>query len=82
MSDMGRKILNDLERVSPILLEMDCWETFVCIWVVLAIFAIVAISMATSKNTWKGKATNSSMERAVKKRKGDTSQNVKKGKGK
>ena len=31
-SDMGRKVLNDLERVSPILLEMGYWETFVCVW--------------------------------------------------
>ena len=29
-SGMGRKVLNDLERVSPILLEMGCWETSVC----------------------------------------------------
>ena len=77
-SSMGRKVLNDLERVSPILLEMGCWETFVCVWTVLAIFAILAISMARSKNIGKGKATNSSMERAVKKRKADTSHIVKK----
>ena len=31
MSNMGRKVLNDLERVSLILLEMGCWETFVCV---------------------------------------------------
>ena len=74
--------MNDLERVSPILLEMGCWETFVCVWTILAIFSILAISMERSKNTWKGKATNSSMERVVKKRKADTSQIVKKGKRK
>ena len=67
MSGMGRKVLNDLERVSPILPEMGCWETFVCVWTVLAIFAILAISMARSKNIGKGKATSPSMERAVKK---------------
>ena len=39
-------------------------------------------SMARSKNTGKGKAPSSSMERAVKKRKSDTSQPIKKGKGK
>ena len=82
MNGMGRKFLNDLERVSPTKLEMGCWETFVCIWAVLSIFAIVAISMARSKNTGKGKATSSSMERAVKKIKADTLQIVKKGKGK
>ena len=71
MNGMGRKVLTDLERVSPILLEMGCWETIVCVWAILAIFAILAISMERSKNTGKGKATNSSMERAVKKRKAD-----------
>ena len=40
------KALNDLERVSPILLKMSCWENFVCVWTILAIFAILAISMA------------------------------------
>ena len=79
---MGRKVLIDLEKVSPILLEMGCWETVVCVWAILAIFAILAISMARSKNTGKEKATSSSMERAIKKRKADTSQFVKKGKGK
>ena len=64
---MGRKFQTDLERVNPILLEMGCWETFVCVWAILAIFAILAISMARSKNTGKGKATSYSMERAVKK---------------
>ena len=49
--------MNDLESVSPILLELGFWETFVCVWSVLVIFAIVAISMARSKNTGKGKAT-------------------------
>ena len=53
-----------------------------CVWAILSIFSILAISMARSKNTGKGKATSSSMERAVKKRKVDTSQIVKKGKGK
>ena len=79
---MGRKVLTDLERVSPILLEMGCWETFVYVWAILAIFSILSISMARSKNTRKGKAISSSMEQAVKKRKVNTSQIVKKGKGK
>ena len=38
--------------------------------------------MARSKNTGKSKAPSSSMERAVKKRKSDTSRTVKNGKGK
>ena len=79
---MRRKVLTDLERVSLILLEMSCWETFVYVWAILAIFTILAISMARSKNTRKGKATSSSMERVIKKRKVDNSQIVKKRKGK
>ena len=79
---MGRKILTDLKGVSPIVLEMGCWETIVCVWAILAIFAILAISMVRSKNTGKGKAPSSSMEQAMKKRKADTWQIVKKGKGK
>ena len=79
---MGRKVLNDLEMVSLILLEMGYWEAFVCVWTVLTIFTFLALLMARSKNTWKRKATSSSMERAVKKRKADTSQIVKKRKGK
>ena len=50
---IGRKVLTDLERVSPILLEMGCWETFVYVWAIVAIFTILAISMARSKNTGK-----------------------------
>ena len=38
--------------------------------------------MARSKNVGKGKAPSCSMERAMKKRKVDTSQTIKKGKGK
>ena len=72
----------ELHEASPILLEMGCWETILCIWAILAIFAIFSISMARSKNTGKGKAPSIPMERAVKKQKADTLQNVKKGKGK
>ena len=79
---MRRKMLTELHGVSPILLEMGYWVTIFCILAILAVFAILAISMARSKNTRKGKAPSSSMERAVKKRKTDTSQTVKKGKGK
>ena len=82
MKGLGGKVLNDVEKVSSIILEMGLWEMFVCVWVVLAVFSILAISMARSKNTGKGKATSSSMERVAKKRKVDTSQTVKKGKGK
>ena len=71
MNGMERKVLNEVERVSPIMLEMGLWEIFVCVWSVLAVFSILVISMARSKNTGKGKATISSMERAVKKRKAD-----------
>ena len=37
-----------------------------CVWTILAIFSILAISMERSKNIGKGKATNSSMERRKK----------------
>ena len=60
--NMGRNILTDLEGVSPILLEMGLWETVGCVWAILAICAILAISMTRSKNIGKGKAPNSSME--------------------
>ena len=79
---MGRKMLTELHGASPILLEMGFWEIILCIWAIFATFAILAISMERSKNTGKGKAPSSSMERAVKKWKADTSQIVKKGKGK
>ena len=58
---MRRKMLTDLKGVSSILLEMGCWETIVCVWAILAIFSILAISMARSKNTRKGMAPSSSM---------------------
>ena len=79
---MGRKFLYDLHGASPVLLETGFWDTVLYMWVICAIISILAISMARSKNTGKGKALSSSMERAVKKRKSDSSQPVKKGKGK
>ena len=79
---MGRKFLSDLHGASPVLIEIGYWDVALCVWAVFSIFAILAISMARSKNTRKGKAPSSSMERAVKKRKYDTSQTIKKGKGK
>ena len=78
---IGRKFLSDLHGASPVLMEIGHWDIVLCVWVVFAIFAILAISMARSKNTRKGKAPSSSMERVVKKRKVDTSQTIKKGKG-
>ena len=79
---MGRKFLSDLHGASPILLETGFWDIVLCVWAIFAIISILAISMARSKNTGKGKALSSFMERAVKKRKSDTSQTIKKGKGK
>ena len=79
---MRRKLLFDLHGASPILMEIGYWDIVLCVWAVFAIFSILSISMARSKNTGKGKAPSSSMERAVKKRKSDTSQTIKKGKGK
>ena len=79
---MGRKFLSDLHRASPVLLETGFWNIVLYVWAICAIIAILAISLARSKNTGKGKVPSSSMERAVKKRKSDSSKPVKKGKGK
>ena len=79
---MGRKVLSDVHRASPVLFETGFWDFIVYIWAIWAILTILAISMARSKNIGKGKGPSSSMERAVKKRKSDSSQPVKKGKGK
>ena len=79
---IGRKFLSELNGASPILMEMGYWDIVLCAWAVFAVFSILAISMARSKNVGKGKAPSSSMERAVKKRKADTSQTIKKGEGK
>ena len=79
---MGRKFLSDLHGASPVLKETCYWDVVLCVWAIFAIIAILSISMETSKNIGKGKAPSSSMERAVKKRKADTSQTIKKGKGK
>ena len=70
---MGRKFLFDLNGASPILLETGFWDIVLYVWAICSIIAILAISMARSKNTGKGKAPSSSMERAVKKRKSDSS---------
>ena len=79
---MGRKALSDMHRASPVLFEIGLWDLVIYIWAICAIIAILVVSMARSKNIGKGKAPGSSMERAVKKRKSDSSQPVKKGKGK
>ena len=79
---MGRKLLSDLYGASLILMEIGYWDIVLCVWVIFSVFSILAISMARSKNTRKGKTPSSSMERAVKKWKSDTSQTIKKGKGK
>ena len=79
---MGRKFSSYLHGASLVLLETGFWDIVLCVWAIFAIIDIIAISMARSKNIRKGKAPSSSMERAVKKRKSDTSQPIKKGKGK
>ena len=79
---IGRKFLSDLHGASPILLEIGYWDVILYVWAIFSIIAILAISMARSKNTGKGKEPSSSMERAVKKRKSETSQPIKKEKGK
>ena len=77
-----RKLLSDMHGASPMLFETGFWDFVIYIWAICSIIAILAVSMARSKNIGKGKAPSSSMERAVKKRKSDSSQPVKKGKGK
>ena len=79
---MGRKLLSDMYGASPVLFETSFWDLVICVWAIWAIIAILAISMARSKNIGKGKASSSSMGQAMKKRKSDSSQPVKKGKGK
>ena len=79
---MGRKVLADMHGASPVLFETGFWDLVIYIWAIYAIIAILVVSMTRSKNIGKGKAPGSSMERAVKKRKSDSSQPVKKGKGK
>ena len=79
---LGRKFLSDLYGASQVLLETGFWDIMLYVWAICAIIAILAISMARSKIIGKGKAPRSSMERAMKKRKPDSSQLVKKGKRK
>ena len=56
-----------------VLMEIGYWDVVLCVWAIFSVFSILAIYMARSKNTGKGKAPSTSMERAVKKRKSDTS---------
>ena len=79
---MGRRILSDVHRASPVLFETGFWDLMIYIWAIWAVIAIIAISMARFKNARKWKASSSSMGQAVKKRRSDASQPVKKGKGK
>ena len=79
---LGRIFLSYLHRASPVLLETGFWDTVLYVWATCAIITIFVVSMARSKNIGKGKAPSFSMERAVKKRKSDSSQPVKNGKGK
>ena len=70
---MWRKFLSDLHGASPVLLETGFWDVVLYVWAICAIIAILAITMARSKNIRKGKAPSSSVEQAVKKRNSDTS---------
>ena len=74
---LGRKFLYDLHGASSVHLETGFWDIVLYVWAIYAIIAILAVSMARSKNIGKGKVPSSSMERAVKKRKSDSSQPVK-----
>ena len=76
---VGRKFLRDMGKGSPVLVECGksnacrTWECFLCVWAILVVLSLIIVSMARTKNTGKGKAASSSMERAVKKKKADTS---------
>ena len=58
---IGRKILSDVHRASPVLFETGFWDMMIYIWAIWAVIAIIAISMARSKNVGRGKAPSSSM---------------------
>ena len=64
---MSRRLLSDVHRASPVLIETSFWDMMIYIWAIWAVIAIIAISMARSKNIGRGKASSSSMEQAVKK---------------
>ena len=59
---MGRRLLLDVHRAGPVLFETGYWDMMIYFWAIWAVIAIIAISMARSKNTGKGKAPRSSME--------------------
>ena len=75
---VGRKFFRDMEKGSPVLVEIGLWECFLCVWAILAVLSLIFVSMVRTKNTGKRKAASSSVERAMKKRKVDTSRVVKK----
>ena len=79
---VGHKFLRDMGKGSPVLIEMGLWKCFQCVWEILAVLFLVVVSMERTKNTRKGKVASSSVERAMKKRKANTSQGIKKSKGK
>ena len=70
---LGRKFLSHLHGASPVLLEIGFWDIVLYVWAICAIISNLAVSMARSKNIGKTKVPSSSMERAVKKRKSDSS---------
>ena len=78
---LGRRLLSDVHGASLVLFEIGYWDMMIYFWAIWAVITIIAISMARSKNIGKGKASSSSMEKAMKKRKPDASQPVKKKKG-
>ena len=79
---VGWIFLKDMEKRSPMLIEMGLWDCFMCVWEILAVLSLIVVSMARTKNIGKGKVASSSVDRVVKKRKADTYQVVKKSKGK
>ena len=65
---MGRKVLSDVHRASPVLFKTSFWDFLKYFWAIWAIFSILAISMTRSKNIGNEKGLSSSMKRAVEKK--------------
>ena len=53
---MGRRLLSDVHRASPVLFEIGYWDMMIYFWAIWAVITIIAISMARSKNTGKGES--------------------------
>ena len=53
--NMGRRLLSDVHRASPVLFETGFWDMMIYFWAIWAVIAIIAISMARSKILGEGR---------------------------